>query len=144
MDVSLIIVEHYNWLVDRVNSAGVTSLSENDRRIWYIVSARCEKDMEGFESIFIQFVSELELVFLIDSLRRIDEPDLAKLFDDAHQALRQAGFYDHGAFTYYQIDDDLQEALAEIGDLIDQRMWGLDDKLATLIGGDRTAINQGE
>ena len=144
MEPDLIISDHYTSLVHRVNSNGVSSLSETDRMIWYIVSARCEKDMEGFDSIFIQLVSEPELVFLIESLRRIDEPELAMLFDRAHQALRQAGFYIKGTPSYYQIDEELQEKLNEIGDLIDQRMWGLDEKLERLIGGNSSIINQGE
>ena len=144
MDADLIIAEHYRSIIDSVNSGGVASLSENDRMIWYIVSARCEKDMEGFESIFVQFVSEPEVAYLVDSLGMIDEPELAMLFDRAYQTLQQAGFYDQGSSSYYQLGDSLRRQLKGIEDLIGDRLWGLDDKLVRLIEDNNLTRSQGD
>jgi hypothetical protein len=143
MDADLFVAQHYQSIVDRVNSDGVGSLSENDRVIWYVVSARCEKDMEGFESIFVQFVSEPELEDLIASIKYIDEPEVASLFEAAHQALRTAGFHDKDKPSYYQLGPELKRKLGEIAGVLGDRLWGLDEKLARLIDGNAT-VSQGE
>ena len=136
MNADVIVADYYTRLVDRVNASGVGHLSENDRIIWYIVSARCEKDMEGFDSIFIQFASETELPILIEGLNRIDEHELAALFKRAFQALQKAGFYARGTPSYYQLQGELADEIEQLGELIGDRMWGLDEKLVPLIEAD--------
>lgn len=133
MEADLIIAEHYESIIDRVNANGVSSLSVSDRTIWYVVTARCEKDMEGFESIFVQCFGEHEVPLLITALRSIDEPELGDLFALAFDSLRLAGYYMPDTSSYYKLDAKLRAILAEVESLIGDRLWGLDGKLARLV-----------
>lgn len=133
MEADLIIAEHYESIIDRVNANGVSSLSVNDRTIWYVATARCEKDMEGFESIFVQCFGEQEVPLLIAALRSIDEPELGDLFARAYDSLRLAGYYIPDTSSYYKLDAKLRAILAEVEWLIGDRLWDLDGKLARLV-----------
>lgn len=131
-----LVAERYGELVDRMGGSDSTAhLSEPDRIIWYVVSARCTLDMSGFEDVFHQTLPEDALLFLIASLARLDEPQLADAFRRAHAALRRVGYLDMPNCFWSDFGPEFEAELAEIEDVVraNDRLWDLDEKMTALI-----------
>ena len=141
MDASETVANYFSELLEKMNrqttarpSAPV--FSEQDQVIFYIVSTRCEMDINGIESVFDQLLTETELQLLIDSLRKVDAIRLADLFDQALQRLRSAGYFDHESTMVSDLKDsqgvrmlaDLEQAIRE-----NDGLWELDERLACVI-----------
>jgi len=136
VDASQLIVDRFGDISERCGeSARPTHLPECDKIIWYVVATRCEMDMEGFESIFDQLLTEDELLYLIASLDELREPAMAEAFRRAHSALRRVGFYDRPDRMCHEFGPELEAELAEVEAFFDsdQKLWSLDQKLAALI-----------
>lgn len=135
-DSAIILADYYDALCARLNhTTRPKDFADADRIVWYIVSTRCEMDMEGFSSAFEQLLSEQELLFLIQSLRAIDAPDLAGAFDECHGLLKRAGFYDQPGVLLQELAPSIQESLDTVGRQLqaEDELWKLDDKLVKLI-----------
>lgn len=93
--------------------------------MWSIVSARCQKDIGGLETVFTD--CSIDHDSLVASLRSIDEGQLADAWARACEVFTRQGALSRGVWTGRALDPDTIEALeVAVGD----RMWGLDDKLA--------------
>lgn len=99
--------------------------------IFYVVIARCEKDMANFESIFEQALNERELTVLIDGLRKMDESNLADCFADAFKSLKEAGFYPRRDTK--GLSEKTKARIAALGNEVGDRLWNLDAKLVALL-----------
>lgn len=141
MDASELIADYYATVVQRCDSSGrPNALPHHDRVIYYIVSTRCEMDMNGFESVFDQFLTEEELLFLIQSLRELGAMKLAESFTRAHARLNSAGFFNGEPMMIGELDegesgagflDDIEAELRE-----QEELWDLDARLVALIPAD--------
>lgn len=139
MDTKATLADYYQELVERTNchpSGRPVDLSQNDRIIYYVISTRCEMDMNGFDSVFDQLLTEDELQFLIEALVELKSPVLANLFERARSRLKAAGFFDDEATMVSDLEtldgrgllDDVEASLRE-----NNTLWEMDEKLVRLI-----------
>jgi hypothetical protein len=138
MDPSEFLAEYYESLIQRCDSSGrPNGLPHHDRVIYYIISVRCEMDINGFESVFDQLLTEEELLFLIDALREVDAIKLAEMFALAHSRLKSAGFFKDGSMMVCESGDADSDRglLDEIEDKLreHEELWELDERLVALI-----------
>jgi len=133
------LVEYYDQIIERCNeteNARPDGLSHNDRIIFYVISVRCEIDINGLESVFDQLLSERELSFLIDALNELENPGLAKIFSEAHTRLKESGFYTD---TEKSVSDLTPESESGLLDDLEERLqkndelWELDEKLSSMM-----------
>lgn len=135
------VADYFTLLVERCNreSTCLASFAKCDRTIFYIVATRCEIDINGFASVFHQLLSAEEVEFLINSLRELGAGQLAELFERALGRLKEAGFYENEGgsiedFRSHEFDLFLESIEQEL--LVNNDLWDLDDRLATLIPGE--------
>ena len=138
MDASERLADYFEQLIDRVNQdAGgrPATLPEGDRIIYYVVSVRCEIDINGFESVFDQFLNEGEIRFLIESFQKIDASALANAFKRAYTLLDRHGFFQSADITCADLSADVQSELNRIETEVDaaDELWQLDARLVDLI-----------
>ena len=139
MDASARLANYYEKLIERCNqnpSARPDNLPKRDRIIYYVISTRCEIDINGFDAVFDQLLSENELTFLIETLNELEATELAGLFESALKRLKAAGFFDEEGMCVSELDpspsigflDDIEALILE-----NDELWELDEKLAELI-----------
>ncbi len=138
MDASIAVAEYFNAVIAQCNrnpSGRPHNLPWHDQIIYYVVSTRCEMDMNGFDSVFDQLLTENELGLLVEALNDLRLPQLAASFDDARSRLRNAGFFDDDSIMVSDLENDEIEFLADIEEVIrsNDSLWNLDDRLAALI-----------
>lgn len=138
MDASQQLAEYFESVNEQCNrdpSGRPTNLPEHDRIIYYVISTRCEIDMNGFNSVFDQLLTESELCFLIDALEQLGVPQMAGWFDRARFRLRRAGFFDNDSMRVSDLDKDESGLLDDIEEEIrnNDSLWGLDECLVDLI-----------
>ena len=135
VDPAEVVAKRFELIGDRSKATGrPTDLSHNEKVIWYLVATRCEIDMEGFESVFDQLLTEMEVLFLIAALGELEEPELAASFTRAYNALKRVGFYEKPHSMCSEFGCELGGVLETIDQEIGSgnRMWSLDMKLAQL------------
>ena len=78
---------------------------------------------------------------MVDGLNAIDESKMAAEFGRGFELLKQNGFYEH--MNWNQVSSDVKAEIDAIGDRVGDRLWSLDNKLATLLdeNGDRRTSN---
>ena len=130
MDATNRIIEEYDRLV-ALGRDGVALQSESDRIVFYVVSTRCEIDINGFASVFEQELNPRELGMLIDGLNRIGEPGLAREFHHGFILLKRDGFYEH--MNWNKVSALTKDEIKAIGERIGDRLWALDKKLVALL-----------
>ncbi len=108
--------------------------SKAEQLVWFVVLARCEKDMNGFSSVFEQALDENGMRVLTSGLHSIFEPELADAFSQAFQALRLDGFYEH--LIWNRVSDASKRLIDEIEDRVGERLWDLDEKMAAMLDSD--------
>lgn len=119
---------------DRYLGYGHSSMAERPKAeqiIYYVVIARCEKDMAGFASIFEQSLTESELCVMIEGLRMLSEDELAELFQQVVQSLKQEGYYPLRDIR--TMSKRVKDIIAETGEQVGDRLWDMDDKLVSLL-----------
>jgi len=109
-------------------------MSYGEQVLWYVVAIRCERDINGIESVFDQLLNEHELLFLTDALVALGEPELAEAFQRAHLALHRVAFYRHPDAMCLDYGDALASEMRVVDAVLDAEsgLWGLDEKLARL------------
>lgn len=110
-------------------SVGIRSKAE--QLVFVVVVARCEKDQNGFSSVFEQALDEREMRILTQGLHEISEPKLADAFAQIFEALLKERFYEHR--TWNLVSDDAKCLVDAIEDRIGDHLWNLDDKLVALL-----------
>lgn len=108
----------------------IANRSYAERVVWFVVIARCEKDMNGFASVFEQAFEPSEMESLIDGLRGLDENNLAAEFARGHELLKRHGFYDHRDLKRVA---GAEELIAQMDENIGDQLWDLDVKMAALL-----------
>jgi hypothetical protein len=138
MDASQKLAEYFDSVIERCNrdpSGRPINLPKHDQIIYYVISTRCEMDMNGFDSVFDQLLTENELCLLIEALNELGAPQLAGSFDQARARLRNAGFFAEDSLMVSDLDQDETGFLDDIEDDIrnNDSLWDLDERLAALI-----------
>ena len=108
-------------------------MSHAERIIWYVVTARCATDMDGFNSVFEQTFKEDELNLLIAGLQYIDEKDLSKAFARCRKLLAAERYFEH--YDWNKVPEPVKKKIAKIGDVVGDRLWDFDEKLDALVSG---------
>ena len=137
LDASALVARRFEEISKRCGPSGrPEGLPHADRLLWYVVATRCEKDINGIESVFDQLLNEEELLFMVDSLMALQEPELAAAFQSAHAALAVVNFYGSGA-QCHDFGDVLARELESVDAALDEdgRLWRLDEKLTRLAHG---------
>jgi hypothetical protein len=82
MDAFDYIAARFNKIISDVNETGGRPdlLPEYDRAIFHLLSIRCEIDINGFDSVFDQLLTEDELLFSVGVLERLEFNTLATAF----------------------------------------------------------------
>lgn len=132
------ISDRFNTIIRLCDKNGRPShLTYADRAVFYIVSVRCEMDINGFSSVFEQLLTRDELDFLIAALERLSESGLAATFGKARQLLKDVGFM-YGESRITDCPLKIIESFDEIERNIrlNDRLWRFDDKLLAIGGAD--------
>ena len=119
---------------DRLIAIGRDALSSRpmaERFVYYVVSVRCEIDINGFSSVYEQYLSADELLLLADGLTRLNEPTLTLEFRRGYDLLNAEGFYQH--LNWNLISESAKNQIKEIGELVGDQLWNLDEKLVDLL-----------
>jgi hypothetical protein len=135
LDASAAVAEKFESISRQLGeSAKPKDLSHADQVLWYVVAVRCERDMEGLESVFDQLLDEPALLFLIRALSELQEQALALLFQRAHEALSAVNFYERPDAMCHEFGNGLGEELKAIDQALSEGdlMWQLDPKLLQL------------
>jgi len=122
---------------DRLLAMGkerAAKMSAAEQVVWVLVLARCEKDMNGFESVYEQALKEQDLKTLVKGLRKIGERRLAKEFASSHELLQKDGFYGH--YNWNKVPKKTKQQILDSGDRIGDQLWQLDEKLVSLLDGE--------
>jgi hypothetical protein len=130
MESAIRIAHEYDRLV-ALGSDRVAEWSIAERIVFYVVSTRCEIDINGFVSVYEQHLNSAELKELINGLQRIGEVELAANFRHGLKLLKADGFYEH--MNWDNVLPAIRTEIDSIGERIGQRLWGLDAKLAALL-----------
>src|SRR5690606_16730214 len=119
MDASQQLAKYYDSLIERCNrdpSARPNNLPKHDQIIYYAISTRCEMDMNGFDSVFDQLLTENEIRLLVDALNELGAARLAESFNQAYSRLRDAGFFGDDAMMVSDLNNNESGFLDEIED----------------------------
>ena len=130
MDATDRIAEAFDRLV-RLGRDGVSKRPASERIIYYVVATRCEIDIDGFSSVYEQHLNPAEIGTLIDGLNQIGEKDLADEFCRGFELLKRDGYYEH--MNWNNVSNAAKSEIELIGTRVGDRLWALDDKLATLL-----------
>ncbi len=138
MDAPTRVAAYFEDLIERCNRNGQgrsTSLPENDQYIFYVLSTRCEMDINGFESVFDQLLDQSEINILITALNELGCTTLANEFSTARDRLADAGFFDDEEIMVSDLATDSGGFLDDIEERIRNcnLMWEIDDSLAKLL-----------
>lgn len=126
------VADEFDKIITKCDSNGRPSgLSYFERVIYYVVSVRCEMDMNGFASVFEQLLTKEEFEFLIDALNDISEVNLANSFLEAKYLLEEINFYndEENHIDNYSLEivarfEEIEKDIRRNGQL-----WKLDSKL---------------
>ena len=138
MDASTRVAAYFEDLIERCNRNGQgrrTSLPERDQYIFYVLSTRCEMDINGFESVFDQLLEQSEITILITALNELGCTTLANEFATARDRLADVGFFDDEEMMVCDLATDSGGFLDDIEESVRtcNLMWELDDSLAKLL-----------
>ncbi len=130
------IVEEFDRLVT-LGRSGVATRPSAERVVYYVVSTRCEIDINGFASVYEQGLNPTELAILVDGLRQLGKKKLVNEFQQGFKMLERDGFYEH--LNWNKVADSVKAEIDVIGERIGDQLWDLDEKLASILN---TAVNR--
>jgi hypothetical protein len=130
MDASFRIADEFDRLI-AIGLEGLHKCSFAERAVFWIVSTRCEIDMNGFSSVYEQLLGKEEGKVMVEGLRRIGEAGLAQAFERGMELLRGEGFYSH--LNWGRVASDVREKVERIEDEVGDRLWDLDEKLVRML-----------
>jgi hypothetical protein len=138
MDAPTSVAAYFEELIERCNRSGQgrpTALPQNDQYIFYVISTRCEMDINGFESVFDQLLEESEISVLINAFNELGCTTLAEAFSTARSRLAGAGFFDDEEMMVIDLATDEGGFLDDIEETVrnSNLLWELDDSLAELL-----------
>jgi hypothetical protein len=130
---SNIIAEKFSELVDSHNPNRLVGLTRAERAIYLLIRIRCEKDMEGFDSIFDQAISRHEMLEAIVYMKELGLNETAQLFEQVLQLLSNANVYVDGDFPQMASPHDVDVAIDIIGEQVGDVLWQIDEKLLEML-----------
>ena len=130
MDAADRIIELFDCLLS-LDADRILTWPFAEQVVFVVVCARCEKDINGFASIFVQAFEPRELEVLTQGLRKPGEPQLADDFALILDLLERNGFYRHRDWDL--LSPDVRVQIDAIGDRIGDQLWSLDEKMVALI-----------
>ena len=138
MSPSKYIADRFEKLLETVreNGGNAQLLPDYDRAIFHLICIRCEIDINGFESVFDQLLTEDDLLFSIEALAKIEAYELAGSFRQVHIQLRSIGFYQDPTISLEEHRLPDGSGLLDIYEVLiakDQALWKIDEKLLDLI-----------
>ncbi|MBI5918191.1 MAG: hypothetical protein HY849_02290 [Nitrosomonadales bacterium] len=109
-------------------------LPHAERVIYYIIAVRCEIDMNGFDSVLDQLLSEDELNFVCASLEELNEGSLAESWRKIESLLRSVAHKPSGSAPVSMLPKDVRQELEVLARAAcaNDRLWQLDEKLGAL------------
>jgi hypothetical protein len=140
-DSSTVVAERFDRILAEMRAKEIPrpdGFADNDRAIYYIVSTRCEIDMNGFDSVFDQLLTEPELEFLVACLTRLNSTTLATGFSRAITELHKVHFFDDHDDDDNMVSDYDRSDGTGVLDTIESEIeacddfWVLDDALAAM------------
>jgi hypothetical protein len=117
--------------VSKPGHAKICKQSFAEQVVFFVVVARCEKDMNGFSSIFEQALDGDGMKTLIQGLDAMSEPELAGIFRQIFEAIQADGFYE--GLNWKCVSNSSKTLIDLAEDKIGERLWELDEKMATLL-----------
>jgi hypothetical protein len=130
-----IIADAYNRLIDQPGGLAAVAWTVAEQAIWDVVTARCQKDMGGIETVFTD--CGLDVSSLVRSLELLDEPELAAAWASACAKLTERGYLVAGTWSGAE-GQPHQDVFGILDDALGDRMWDLDEKLVKLFVGRRS------
>ncbi len=119
MDATDRIAQIFDRLVELGRNSSELTVSE--RIVCYVVSTRCDIEINGFASVYEQHLVPEEIEILIDGQDRINEGSLADEFQRGYDVLKSDGFYKH--MNWNLVSDAVKSEIAMIGARIGNRLW---------------------
>ncbi|MDB5356355.1 MAG: hypothetical protein JWN24_2808 [Phycisphaerales bacterium] len=130
MDSSDRIIKEFDRLVALGRNV-IRNRSYAEQVLYYVVVARCEADMEGFNSVYEQALDASELKILIEGLRGLGETAMAAEYARGLQLLLKDGFYEHR--NWNRVSESVKHQITAIGERVGAELWGLDEKLVAML-----------
>jgi hypothetical protein len=120
-------------IFDRLVQLGRNALefTSSERIVYLVVATRCESDINGFASVYEQHLVPEGIEILIDGLDQINERSLADEFQRGYDVLKSGSFYEH--MNWNLVSDTVKSESAMIVARIGKRLWGVDEKLSSLL-----------
>jgi ABC-type transport system involved in cytochrome c biogenesis ATPase subunit len=135
MDSSTEVARRFEDILKRCGSTGrPDGLPHAQRVVYYIVAVRCEMDMNGFDSVLDQLLTEDELHFVCASLEELNEESLAATWWKIASFLKSVGLKPSGSSPIRSLPQAVQQELDVLAKTANagNRLWHLDEKLAAL------------
>jgi hypothetical protein len=130
MDATARIIEVFDRLI-AIGREEIVKRPLAKQIVYYVVGSRCEIDINGFSSVYEQYLGPKELKILIEGFEWLSEPGLASEFRLGFELLERDGFYEH--MDWGRISPGVQEQIDAIGTRVGDRGWELDEKLAQML-----------
>ncbi len=135
MDSSAEVARRFEEILRRCGATGRPNrLPHGERVIYYIVSVRCEIDINGFDSVLDQLLTEDELDFVGASLEELNEENLAAAWRKIASLLKSVGHKPCGSSPVRSLPQAVRQQLAALAHEANagDRLWHLDERLAKL------------
>jgi hypothetical protein len=130
------IADKFDQLTD--DYANLPEFTHAERAIWYVVSIRCEIDMEGFGSLYEQAFQRAELVESVNYFRDVELDEIASAFEEVIALLDGINFWHESGWAgvdWGNFPSEFQNKLDAIGNKVKagRKLWKVDDKLLEML-----------
>lgn len=137
-DYSTIVGERFDYILDNIEYLDNKPIviGTVDNAIFWIISIRCESDINGVASIFEQLFSDnTEVENFISILLKLEENKLADQFKLIADILSNNSFWTNTKREISNLPTDQSKIILDILNRISdsQELWNLDEKLGKLL-----------
>jgi hypothetical protein len=130
------IAEKYDELLRRVKEIhSIQGFTTAERAVWFLVSIRCEIDINSFEDVFIQLLPLSEITEAIGYMDELGLNQVAELFQRAVDIL-EAHHFDYRTTGYHGLPKQVISDIQEIGNEVQEKnylLWEIDAKLCDML-----------
>lgn len=131
-----VIAQKYDELIRRVNEThSIQSFTRSERAVWFLVSIRCEIDINSFEDVFVQLLPLPDIVEAIGYMNELGLDQLAALFQRAVDIL-EAHHFDYRTTNYHELPEQVISQIDETGKAVWEKihlLWEIDSKLCDML-----------
>ncbi|MBC7814663.1 MAG: hypothetical protein H7175_26135 [Burkholderiales bacterium] len=107
-----------------------------ERAIFLVICVRCEKNQNGFRSVFDQELSRSEVIELIGYIRELELPEIAALLEEISSLLIANNFYgsgEHPVIASRTLRESVLTRIETIGEQIGDQLWEIDERLLEML-----------